>query len=282
MRNDSSWTIQDVARATGLTSRTLRHYDDIGLLPASSTGAGGIRRYDDAALLRLQRILLLRDLGLPLAVIGEVVDDGGDAVAHLRTHLELLQVERSTLDRRILAVRRTIEAREGHGPMTSEMFDGFDHAQHQDEVTRRWGAQTYADGDRWWRGMTEQDRTAFADRVAQLNADWIQAARDGDAPDGDRARALAARHVAWLASTPGAPAPSNDGTGAEAHAAYLRGLGEMYVADPRFGRNYTAADVPDGAAFVRDALAAHVAHVASGAGGAVGETGTTGTVTPPS
>lgn len=281
MRDDSSWTIQDVARATGLTSRTLRLYGDIGLLPASSTEAGGIRRYDDAALLTLQRILLLRDLGLPLAVIGEVIDDdGGDAVAHLRTHLDLLQVERSSLDRRILAVRRTIEAREGDGPMTSEMFDGFDHPQHEEEVARRWGAQSYADGDRWWRGLTADDRRAFAERVAQLNSDWVQAARDGEAPDGDRARALAARHVAWLASTPGAPAPSADGAGAEARAAYLRGLGEMYVADPRFGRNYTAEDVPDGAAFVRDVLAAYAA---SGAVLAAGEAGATDeAVTPPS
>ena len=59
-----SWTIQDVTRATGVTSRTLRHYDEIGLLPASFTGPGGIRHYTDDALIRLQRILLLRDLGL--------------------------------------------------------------------------------------------------------------------------------------------------------------------------------------------------------------------------
>ncbi|WP_199224471.1 MerR family transcriptional regulator [Serinibacter arcticus] len=256
-----SWTIQDVSRTTGVTSRTLRHYDAIGLLPASFVGPGGIRHYDDDALVRLQRILLLKDLGLGLAAIGEVVDGDGDVVAHLRTHLELLEVERAALDRRIGAVRRTIEAREGEEPMTSDMFDGFDHTQYQDEVSERWGSETYAASDRWWRGLTPAEQAAFKARVAQLSADWIAAARDGEAPDGERARELSARHIAWLTATPGTPAAAGD---PEQTRAYVLGLAEMYVADPRFARNYAADDVPDGAAFVRDALTAHVASGALG------------------
>jgi DNA-binding transcriptional MerR regulator len=60
------WSIQDVARMAGTTSRTLRHYDDIGLLKPSRVGSNGYRHYDAAALLQLQRILLLRGLGLGL------------------------------------------------------------------------------------------------------------------------------------------------------------------------------------------------------------------------
>ena len=59
-------SIQDIARLAGTTSRTLRHYDDIGLLEPSRIGANGYRYYDQHALVRLQRILLLRDLGLGL------------------------------------------------------------------------------------------------------------------------------------------------------------------------------------------------------------------------
>ncbi len=59
------WSIQETARLTGTTSRTLRHYDAIGLLPPSSRTANGNRHYDEASLVRLQRILLPRDLGLP-------------------------------------------------------------------------------------------------------------------------------------------------------------------------------------------------------------------------
>ena len=68
------WSIQQIAKLAGTTSRTLRHYDDIGLLAPSSVGGNGYRYYDQAALVRLQRILLLRELGLGLPQIAEVLD----------------------------------------------------------------------------------------------------------------------------------------------------------------------------------------------------------------
>ena len=66
-------SIQQVAKLAGTTSRTLRHYDDIGLLPPSRIGHNGYRYYDEATLIRLQRVLLLRELGLGLPQIAEVI-----------------------------------------------------------------------------------------------------------------------------------------------------------------------------------------------------------------
>ena len=68
------WSIQQIAKLAGTTSRTLRHYGDIGLLSPSSIGRNGYRYYDQAALVRLQRILLLRDLGLGLPQIADVLE----------------------------------------------------------------------------------------------------------------------------------------------------------------------------------------------------------------
>ncbi|MGH9217613.1 MAG: MerR family transcriptional regulator, partial [Acidimicrobiales bacterium] len=65
------WSIQDLARAAGTTSRTLRHYGEVGLLEPSRVGSNGYRYYDQDSLVRLQRILLLRDLGLGLPAIAE-------------------------------------------------------------------------------------------------------------------------------------------------------------------------------------------------------------------
>ena len=59
----ADWSIQDIARIAGTTSRTLRHYDELGLLVPSRIGTNGYRHYDRDSLVRLQRILLLRDLG---------------------------------------------------------------------------------------------------------------------------------------------------------------------------------------------------------------------------
>ncbi len=71
--SEKDWSIQEIARLAGTTSRTLRHYDDIGLLPPSRIAPNGYRHYDAAALVRLQRILLLRELGLGLPQIAEVL-----------------------------------------------------------------------------------------------------------------------------------------------------------------------------------------------------------------
>ncbi|MFE7651143.1 MerR family transcriptional regulator [Streptomyces phaeoluteigriseus] len=68
----ADWSIQEIARLAGTTSRTLRHYDDIGLLPPSRIAANGYRHYDGEALVRLQRILLLRELGFGLPQIADV------------------------------------------------------------------------------------------------------------------------------------------------------------------------------------------------------------------
>ncbi|TPW65908.1 MerR family transcriptional regulator, partial [Schumannella sp. 10F1B-5-1] len=74
-----------------MTSRTLRHYDDVGLVRPSGVGAGGIRIYDAAALVRLQRVLLLRELGLGLPAIAEVLDGQTDDVHALLAHREWLR-----------------------------------------------------------------------------------------------------------------------------------------------------------------------------------------------
>lgn len=239
--------IQQVARLAGTTSRTLRHYDSIGLLRPARTGANGYRLYGSAELIRLQRILLLRQLGLGLAQIADALNAHGDEATALRTHLEWLHTEQDRLARQIAAVAQTVNALErGEQPMNETMFDGFDHTQYKDEVTQRWGADSYARSDRWWRSMGDDQRAAFQRETAQLSADWADAAERGTDPASDEAQALAERHVAWLRGVPGTPAADPAQV-----VAYVRGLGDMYVADPRFGANYGGSD---GAGFVRDAL----------------------------
>ncbi|WEG09099.1 MerR family transcriptional regulator [Microbacterium horticulturae] len=241
-------TIHEIATLAGTTSRTLRHYDAIGLLAPSRIGANGYRRYDESALVRLQRILLLRELGLPLPQIAEVLDRETSEVRALRTHLDLLRQEKERLDRRIAAVTSTIDAlQKGEEPMAEKMFDGFDNTQYQAEVTERWGGDAYARGNDWWQGMTPDQRAAWQRQVADLNEQWRDAAARGIPADSAEAHGLAERHVQWLRGIPGTPAAASDGD----IAGYVRGLGEMYVADPRFAANYGGAE---GAAFVRDAL----------------------------
>lgn len=254
----TDWSIQEIARLAGTTSRTLRHYDEIGLLPPTRIAYNGYRHYDAQALVRLQRILLLRELGLGLPQIADILGPSTGSAAlvaeasALETHLALLREEQSRLMRQIASVESTITAlRGGEELMAENMFDGFDHAQYKEEVEDRWGKKAYADSDRWWRGMTDAERVDWQQRVSDLGRDWIAAAEGGVDPASAEAQDIARRHVEWLTGIPGTPAsaPSGDVKG------YVTGLGEMYVADPRFGANYATSDGgTHGAEFVRDAL----------------------------
>jgi DNA-binding transcriptional MerR regulator len=234
--------IAEVARLAGTTSRTLRHYGDVGLLEPSRIGGNGYRYYDTAALTRLQRILVLRQLGLGVAAIGEVLDTTDDMSA-LRAHLEWLRAESERLDRQIASVERTITGMEKGAPiMARDMFDGFDHRQYKEEVEQRWGAEAYADSARWWSGLGAEGQSAFTDEHAAIAAGWAHLQAAGAPAEGQEAQALARRHHAWIAAGWGNKPPSAD---------QLAGLAEMYVADERFAANYGGSE---GARYVRDAL----------------------------
>lgn len=242
------WGINEVAKLTGTTSRTLRYYDQIGLLPPTTTDPNGYRRYDQSALIRLQRILLLRDMGLGLEQIGLVVNGDISDTSALAAHGEWLTEQYERIGKQLATVERTIIAlAEGKQLMAAELLDGFDHTQYQDEVERRWGKEAYASSDAWWRGLADDQREQFMTDGQDLAAAWTAAYAAGSAADSPLAQDLAKRHIEWITAAWGGRRPTDD---------QLLGLGEMYVADERFAANYGGRD---GARFVRDALASSLA-----------------------
>ncbi|WP_455353145.1 MerR family transcriptional regulator [Streptomyces sp. SYSU K217416] len=236
------WSIQEIARRAGTTSRTLRHYGDLGLLEPSRIGSNGYRYYGQDALVRLQRILLLRELGLGLPAIAEVLAGQRDTAAALRTHLDLLEQERERIGRQIASVRTTLHKTErGEQLMAEEMLDGFDHTQYEPEVTERWGRQAYEEGDRWWRSLTPEQKREFMERQVSIAQAFARALQEGKAAGSDEVQAITRRHYEWLSGT---VTPTRS---------YFIGLGEMYVSDPRFTATYDQHGAGT-AAFVRDAM----------------------------
>lgn len=241
MPHPEEWSIQEIARMAGTTSRTLRHYDDIGLLPPSRVGANGYRYYDADSLMRLQRILLLRELGLGLAAVAEVLDGEQDSVAALRAHLGWLKQERERLDRQIASVTTTIRKHErGEELMASEALDGFDYTRYRDEVIARWGRAAYESSNRWYRSLPQDEREEFRGRQHDIAVDFVDARERGLAPEHDEVQAITQRHYDWVKTGWQDRAPS-----AEAFS----GLAQLYVDDPRFTQHY-----PNSAEFVRDAM----------------------------
>ena len=152
--------------------------------------------------MRLQRILLLRELGLGLPQIGEVLHRERTEAHALENHLALLRQEQDRLARQIASVERTIDAlRGGERLMAENMFDGFDHTQYKDEVEERWGKDAYARCDAWWRSMTADEKRAWQQRVSQLGrrldgaAATRRRARQRSGPGArEAARRVAERH----------------------------------------------------------------------------------------
>ncbi|WP_449277232.1 MerR family transcriptional regulator [Leucobacter sp. GX24907] len=246
--SDQVWSIQEVTKSSGITSRALRHYQRVGLLEPSRTGAAGQRFYDAEALLRLQRILVLRGLGLGLQEIRRVLERPTDIGDALRHHVEELEQERARLATIAGSVRTTIAMIEAEGELVAEkMFEGFDHTQHREEVEERWGADAYESADTWWNALGADAQELHRSALNALVNDFAGAARRGLDVHSDDVQRLAARQFEWVRAGWGGTPPS-----AEA----FTGLGEMYVADPRFGAVYSA-DGESSAAYVRDAMAVY-------------------------
>jgi DNA-binding transcriptional MerR regulator len=245
------WTIQELAARAGITSRTLRHYDRFGLLAPSRVGENGYRYYNPTAVARLQRILLMRRLGMGLPAIAEVLADEVDTRGGLRAHIAALEEERDRIDRQIRSVRHTLESLEaGAEPRMDVMLAGFNDL-YKDEVISRWGERAFQAGHDWWHGKSLDQQRAWKQDTEDLVAAWVTAAKTEAAPTSEHAQSLAARHVRWLSQIPGTPTAEGD---RERSIEMVKGLGDMYVDDPRFAGMY---DDAAGATFVRDALQAY-------------------------
>ena len=237
------WSIQEIARAAGTTSRALRYYGEIGLLPPSRVGGNGYRYYDERALVQLQRVLLLRELGLGIPEISRILAGEQESTTALTLHLELLEQEKERITRLIATVESTLrKLKGGEQLMPEDVFNGFDHTQYREEVIERWGKDTYDRSDRWWKSLGERQKQKHLRTQVEIAGDFAAALKEGKTADSDEVQAIARRHVEWLSQ---AIAPSKG---------YLLGLGEMYVADPRFASNYETHGLGT-AAFVRDAIA---------------------------
>lgn len=236
------WSIHDIARMTGTTSRMLRHYGDIGLLTPSRIGQNGYRYYNQDALIRLQRILLLRELGLSLKSIAEVLANETDVNSALRAHLDWLRHEQQRLTQQIASIETTLrKTKEGGQLMAEEMFDGFDHTQYKDEVIQRWGRDAYESGDRWWRSLSDAEKKGFQQQQLDIATDYGRAHLAGKSAASDEVQAITQRHYEWLTIT------------SEVGKEHFIGLGEMYVNDPRFTANYDKHGAGT-AVFIRDAM----------------------------
>lgn len=246
-----SWSTAQVARMSRVTSRTLRHYDDIGLLTPARVGGNGLRYYEREQLVRLQQIMVLRDLGLGLDAIREIVNDGADPVRQLRRHHRWLTDERDRFNRLARTVAATIEELEGGEKVSTEqLFEGFDadkQARYEAELVQRYGDQVtghIAESKQRMAGWDKADGARLSrdwDSFGERLVDLIDAGAD---VEDARVQEVIADHHRWLVNF---WTPNRDS---------YTGLGHLYVDSPQFKAQFDARH-PRLAEFLRDAMAAY-------------------------
>src|SRR5678815_4365760 len=165
-----AFTVGELSRLTGITVRALHHYDEIGLVRPSGRTAAGYRLYDDADVLRLQQVLLFRELGLPLDEIAAAIDEVGSRDELLRQHREVLLAKRARLDAMLAALDAARVTAEKGRVMQPEdvkaLFEGFDPSQYEHEVEQRWGdTPAYAESMRRTKRYGKAEWT-------QIKAEW--------------------------------------------------------------------------------------------------------------
>jgi MerR family transcriptional regulator, thiopeptide resistance regulator len=228
-----TYSVGRVASLSGVTIRTLHHYDEIGLLSPDGRSDAGYRVYEEADLERLRRILFYRELGFTLKEVQAIVDDPGtDAMGHLRRQRGLLVERIEKLDAMVDAIDYEMEARTMNIRLTPEerfeVFGKFRPEDHAEEAERRWGeTDSYKESNRRVSKYKKEDWLRLKAEAEEVQDRLAAAFEAGLAPDSEEAMAAAEAHrqhiSRWFYEC-----------GYQMH----RGLTEMYVSDERFRSQY--------------------------------------------
>ena len=234
-------TVKEVSRLTGISIRTLHHYDAIGLLKPARVTESGYRLYDDGALARLQTILLFRQLRFPLKEIKEILDlPGFDPMEALTQQIELLELQRSQLDA-IIAHARQIQ-QTGVISMNFKPFDTTRQDRYAAEAKAKWGkTDAYKEFAQKTAGQSAQDQQSAGEGLMAIFTE-IGKIRSLS-PESAEAQALVAKLQQYITDHFYTCTPQ-----------ILRGLGQMYIAGDEMTRNIDTAGGPGTAEFAHKAI----------------------------
>lgn len=245
------YSIQQLSRLSGVTTRTLRWYDEIGLLKPSRVAESGYRYYSGAEVDRLQDILYYRALGVELAQIKECLDNPSfDRLAALRSHLTALETEQKRLQALIRSVKDTIRAQERNEIMSdAQKFEAFKErvVAHNEqtygaEIRAKYGDEQVDAAHAAVMGLTQAQYETWSRLGQEIQNRLEEAVQAGLSPQSEQGRAITDLHRRWLTVTDNRYDPAKH-----------RGIAELYVADERFTAYYDR-QVSGCARFLRDAV----------------------------
>ncbi|MGI6622165.1 MAG: MerR family transcriptional regulator [Clostridiaceae bacterium] len=244
------YTVQKLGRLAGISARTIRYYDEIGILKPARISSSGYRIYGQKEVDLLQQILFYRELGVDLDSIKKIVTAPSfDGAKALREHHIKLLAKREQLDILIKNVEKTIALTEGRIEMTdSEKFEGFkqklieeNEAKYGKEIKEKYGDDVIDKSNAYLNNMSKEDFDRMNSLSEQVLETLAEAVKTGD-PSGPLGQKAADLHKQWISLCWGH-------YNKEAHA----NLAQMYVDDERFTAYYDKVQ-PGAAVFLRDAV----------------------------
>jgi DNA-binding transcriptional MerR regulator len=229
-------TVRQLAAISGVTVRTLHHYDEIGLLKPACVGTNGYRYYGRRELLRLQRILFHRELGVPLAAIAGLLElEGEDQIAVLRQHRDGLEVQRERYRVLIETIDRTIEGLQAEDLMANEdLYRGFNRetqAGYEAWLIERFGEgvrEHLAQARRSYASLSRAEQQALGEELRELEEALAGALRSGIDAGSAAVGVLIRRHRAWVTAMWGRPCSLER----------YSGLADLYLSHPDFAARY--------------------------------------------
>lgn len=244
------YTVQRLAELAGISARTLRYYDEFGILKPARINSSGYRIYGQTEVDLLQHILFYRELGLSLESIKEIITEPSfDGARALREHHDKLLEKRQQLDLLIANVEKTLAHKEGRLVMSdTQKFEGFkqklvddNEKKYGQEIRGKYGDIVVDQSNQMLKGMTEEQYAAVQQLEEEMFETLVQAMENGD-PASVLAQKSADLHRQWLSFY-------WNSYSKEAHA----GVAQMYVDDERFTEYYDKRR-PGLAEFLRDSV----------------------------
>ncbi len=234
-------TVKDVSRLTGVSIRTLQYYDNIGLLPASGYSNSGYRLYDEAALERLQQILLFRELEFPLKDIEKILSSPNfDRQKALQQQIELLTLKKEQLEK-LIALACEIQ-QTGERMMDFSAFDSQKQEEYARQARESWGkTDAYREFEEKSKDRSKEAEAALGQGLMQIFAEMGKIRHA--APDSDAAQALVKKLQGYITEHYYSCTKQ-----------MLLGLGQMYAVGGEFTQNIDAAGGEGTAKFANAAI----------------------------
>lgn len=248
-----TYNISAFAALAGVSTRTLRYYDRIGLLHPAQVSAAGYRVYGTAEVDRLQQILFYRELEVPLAEIATLLARPDfDRRTALRAHICALRARKQRLQLLIDTAEKSLAATKGESTMTdNEKFEGFkqelidrNEAQYGSETRAAYGDEVVDASNKKLKNMSAAEYHEMQRQEEEILTRLAAAVAAGQAPEGDEGLAIAKLHHSWLCHSIHDCPPATH-----------KGIAALYVQDERFTAYYDKAR-PGCAAFLHSAVLA--------------------------